>query len=168
MKFEQIVSGLDLISTKVDKVLSVFTILLLGVMAVIVNLGVFYRYVLTAAIPWSEEVPKFCMIWMGFLGTSMALRRDQHIGFYAVIERLPSKTHLFVKLLGNFLILFFLIILIRWGFFLAFTVGPYSVSPQTGISYFWLLLVVPVAGILMTLQLLMKILWGVMSLVGTS
>jgi TRAP-type C4-dicarboxylate transport system permease small subunit len=166
LKFEGIVSVLDQITAKLDKVLSIFTILLLGVMAVIVNLGVFYRYVLLAGLPWSEEVPKFCMIWMGFIGTSMALRRDQHIGFYAVIERLPEKAHLFVKLLGNFLILFFLIFLIRWGFFLAFAVGPYSVSPQTGISYLWLLLVVPVAGIFMTLQLLMKILGGILSLVG--
>lgn len=166
MKFERIVSALDLISAKLDKVLSVFTILLLGIMAVIVNLGVFYRYVLMAGVPWSEEVPKLCMIWMGFIGTSMALRRDLHIGFYAVIERLPEKAHLLVKLLGNFLVLFFLIILIRWGFFLAFTVGPYSVSPQTNISYFWLLLIVPVAGIFMTLQLLMKILRSILSLVG--
>ena len=168
MKFEKIVSVLDQITAKLDKLLSVFTIVLLGVMAVIVNLGVFYRYVLMAGLPWSEEVPKFCMIWMGFIGTSMALRRDQHIGFYAVIERLPEKAYLLVKLFGNFLILFFLIFLIRWGFFLAFAVGPYSVSPQTGISYLWLLLVVPVAGIFLTIQLLMKILGGILSLVGNS
>ena len=168
MKFKGIVSVLDQITAKLDKGLSIFTILLLGIMTVIVNLGVFYRYVLMAGLPWSEEVPKFCMIWMGFIGTSMALRRDQHIGFYAVIERLPEKAYLLVKLLGNFLILFFLIFLIRWGFFLAFAVGPYSVSPQTGISYLWLLLVVPVAGIFMTLQLLMRILGGILSLVGNS
>lgn len=166
MKFKSIVAVLDQITSKLDKVLSVFTILLLGVMAVIVNLGVFYRYVLLAGLPWSEEVPKFCMIWMGFIGTSMALRRDQHIGFYAVIEKLPKKGHLFVKLFGNLLILGFLIILIRWGIFLAFTVGPYSVSPQTGISYFWLLLIVPIAGLFMILQLLVKILEGILNLAG--
>lgn len=167
MKFEQIVSVLDQITGKLDKVLGFFTILLLGVMAVVVNLGVFYRYVLMAGIPWSEEIPKFGMVWMGFIGTSMALRKDMHIGFYALVERLPDKAQLLFKLLGNLLILFFLIFLVRWGFFLAFTIGFHSVSPQINISYFWLLVIVPVAGILIIIQLLIKILRTILSLVKT-
>ncbi len=167
MKFEQIVSVLDQITGKLDKALGFFTILLLGVMAIVVNLGVFYRYVLMAGIPWSEEIPKFGMVCMGFIGTSMAIRKDMHIGFYALVERLPDKTQLLFKLLGNLLILFFLIVLVKWGFFLAFTVGFHSVSPQINISYFWLLLVVPIAGIFMILQLLIKILRTILSLVGT-
>ena len=134
-------------------------------MAIVVNLGVFYRYVLMAGIPWSEEIPKFGMVWMGFIGTSMAIRKDLHIGFYAFIERLPNKTRLLFKLLGSLLILFFLVTLVRWGFFLAFSVGFHSVSPQINVSYFWLLVVVPVAGIFMIIQLLIKILQIILSLV---
>jgi len=167
LKIEQIVSVLDQITGWVDKVLGLFTILLLGIMAIVVNLGVFYRYVLTAAIPWSEEVPKFGMVLMGFIGTSMALRKDMHIGFYALIERLPVKTQLLFKLIGNLLILIFLIVLVKWGFFLAFTVGFHSITPQLNISYFWLLLIVPIASIFMMLQLLMKLLRIILSLVGT-
>lgn len=127
-------------------------------MAAIANLGVFYRYVLIAALPWSEEIPKYCMVWMGFIGASMAIRRNQHIGFNALMERLPNKTHLLLRLFGNFLILFFLITLIKWGFFLAFSVGFSSATPMTHIPYIWLLLVVPIAGILMVIQLSLKIL----------
>ncbi len=167
LNFEQIVSVLDQITGKLDKALGLFTILLLGIMAVVVNLGVFYRYVLMAALPWSDEIPKLGMVWMGFIGTSMALRKDMHIGFYALVERLPDKTQLLFKLLGNLLILFFLVTLIKWGFFLAFTVGFHSVSPQINIAYFWLLLVVPIASIFMIFQLLIKILRIILSLVGT-
>ncbi|UCH19991.1 MAG: TRAP transporter small permease [Deltaproteobacteria bacterium] len=167
MKFEQIVSVLDEITGKLDRALSLFTILLLGIIAVVVNLAVFYRHVLSAGLPWSEEVPKLGMVWMGFIGTSMALRREQHIGFYALINRLPAKMQTIFKLIGHFLVLFFLIILIKWGFFLAFTVGSSSVSPEMNISYLWLLLIVPIAGIFMALQLFMKILKSIVDLVGT-
>ena len=164
MKIDQIVSVLDQIAGKLDKALGILTIILLGIMAVVANLGVFYRYVLIAALPWSEEIPKYCMIWMGFIGASMAIRRNQHIGFNALIERLPSKTYLLLRLFGNFLILFFLITLIKWGFFLAFSVGFSSATPMTHIPYIWLLLVVPVAGILMAIQLSLKILFGLQTL----
>ena len=167
MKIEEIVSVLDQITGWVDKALGLFTILLLGIMAIVVNLGVFYRYVLTAAIPWSEEIPKFGMVLMGFIGTSMALRKDMHIGFYALVERLPNKPQLLLKLLSRLFILFFLIVLIKWGFFLAFAVGFQSVTPQLNIPYFWLLLVVPIAGIFMMLQLLMKLLRNILNLIGT-
>lgn len=166
LKFEEAVSTLDQITGKFDKIIGFIPIILLGVIAVVVNVGVFYRYVLTAGLPWSEEIPKFGMVWMGFLGTSMALRRDQHIGFYAVREKLPEKIQLVFKLICDLLILFFLIMLIRWGFYLAFTVGPYSVTPQLNISYFWLLQVVPISGILMALQLIIKILRHILSLFG--
>ena len=157
MKFEDVVSTLDQITEKLDRVIGLIPITLLGIIAVVVNLGVFYRYVLSSGLPWSEEIPKFGMVWMGFIGTSMALRRDQHIGFYAVMERLPDKIQLVFKLISDLLILFFLIMLIWWGFFLAFTIGPYSVTPQLNISYFWLLQIVPISGILMALQLIIKI-----------
>ena len=156
--FEKVVSTLDQMTEKLDKILGFISIILLGVIAICVNIGIFYRYVLTAGLPWSEEIPKFGMVWMGFIGTSMALRRDQHIGFHAVKERLSVKYQFFFKLLSDFLILFLLIMLIRWGFYLAFTIGPYSVTPQLNISYFWLLQIVPISGILMMLQLIMKIL----------
>ena len=164
MKIDQIVSVLDQIAGKLDKALGILTIVLLGIMAVVANLGVFYRYVLIAALPWSEEIPKYCMIWMGFIGASMAIRRNQHIGFNALIERLPSKASLLLRLFGNVLILFFLITLIKWGFFLAFSVGFSSATPMTHIPYIWLLLVVPVAGILMAVQLSLKILFGLQAL----
>jgi TRAP-type C4-dicarboxylate transport system permease small subunit len=157
LKIDQIVSVLDRITGKLDRALGILSIILLGIMAVVVNLGVFYRYVLTAALPWSEEIPKYCMIWMGFIGASMAIRRNQHIGFNALMERLPNRTYLLLKLLGNSLILFFLITLIKWGFFLAFSVGFSSETPMTHIPYIWLLLVVPVAGILMVIQLSLTI-----------
>lgn len=158
MKIDQIVSVLNQITGKLDKTLGILSITLLGIMAAIANLGVFYRYVLIAALPWSEEIPKYCMVWMGFIGASMAIRRNQHIGFNALMERLPNKTHLLLRLFGNFLILFFLITLIKWGFFLAFSVGFSSATPMTHIPYIWLLLVVPIAGILMVIQLSLKIL----------
>jgi TRAP-type C4-dicarboxylate transport system permease small subunit len=164
VKIDQIVSVLDQIAGKLDKALGILTIVLLGIMAVVANLGVFYRYVLIAALPWSEEIPKYCMIWMGFIGASMAIRRNQHIGFNALIERLPSKPCLLLKLVGNVLILFFLITLIKWGFFLAFSVGFSSATPMTHIPYIWLLLVVPVAGILMAVQLSLKILFSLQAL----
>ena len=42
--------------------------------AVIVSASVFFRYVLNDSLSWSEELAKYAMLWLVFLGSPIALR----------------------------------------------------------------------------------------------
>jgi len=45
----------------------------------IILLSVFFRYVLFYSIPWSEELTKFCMMWMVYLGTGSVSWHGEHL-----------------------------------------------------------------------------------------
>ncbi|MBT6278187.1 MAG: hypothetical protein HOI95_29140, partial [Chromatiales bacterium] len=54
-----IIAGLDWVNTKIVAVCRVLTIVLVGVIAVNVFIGVFWRYVLNDSLPWYEESAKY-------------------------------------------------------------------------------------------------------------
>ena len=47
---------------------------LMAFLVVIVVLSVIFRYILLSPLTWSEEVGRYVMIWLGFLGASIAMR----------------------------------------------------------------------------------------------
>lgn len=62
---------------------------MLAAMALITLIAVFYRYVLGNALSWTEELTRYLMIFVGLFGTAVALRRDEHVGFTMIVEKLP-------------------------------------------------------------------------------
>jgi TRAP-type transport system small permease protein len=62
---------------------------LLAVMTALVVLQVFYRYVLNSPLTWPEEAARLAMIWLAFLGASVALWRRRHIRIEGLVESLP-------------------------------------------------------------------------------
>ena len=59
--------------------------------AAIVTAGVFFRYVLNDSLSWSEELAKYAMLWLVFLGAPIALRLGVHPNIEIIISRFPSK-----------------------------------------------------------------------------
>ena len=50
-------------------------------MMLLICAQVFYRYVLTAPLPWSEELGRYIFIWMSFLGIAAAYYKGRHMAF---------------------------------------------------------------------------------------
>ncbi len=148
---------MEKISAFLDKITLTIATIILVIIAIIVNLGVFCRYVLFAPLPWSEQIPKYAMIWMGFLGASVGISRDRHIGFDILIARLPSQARKIIIIAGRFLILVFLIVMTIYGLSFALAVGFCSNAPMLPIPMFYLFLAVPIGGVFMTLQATIKL-----------
>ena len=49
-------------------------------MAMLVAVQVFFRYVLNQSLFWSEELARYLLIWLTFLGASCAYYRHAHPG----------------------------------------------------------------------------------------
>ena len=58
-------------------------------MAAVVAVQVFFRYVLNHSLFWSEELARFLLIWLTFLGASVAYHRRAHPGIDTVTRLLP-------------------------------------------------------------------------------
>lgn len=65
-------------------------LLVLGLaMTLLILLQVFFRFVVYVPFPWSEECARYLMIWMGMLGSVIALQHGRHIGVTFFMDKLP-------------------------------------------------------------------------------
>ena len=66
-------------------------ILLLAAMAVLVFANVISRYLLNFSWIWIEELTRYLMVWVGFLGSGLVLRLGAHIAVEILQEALPRR-----------------------------------------------------------------------------
>lgn len=74
-----------------EKILRYITGVLLAGMVVVVFSNVISRYFLNAAIAWSEEISRFMLIWLVFLGANLAYINDEHLGLDILVKAVPKK-----------------------------------------------------------------------------
>lgn len=119
------------------------------VMTVVTLLQVFFRYVVYAPFPASEEIARFSMIWMAMLGCAVALRWGRHLGVRALVDRLPAGLYdrYMAPCIHIVMMLFFAVVTLE-GWNLADR-NVMQQSPALEISMFYPYLAVPVGGALM-------------------
>jgi len=151
------VESMELISTKVsrfaERVVQVTLVGMVAIMTVIIILQVFMRYLFLYSLSWSEEVARYLMIWVSFLGASLALKYGFHIGVEFVINRIPEKMRGWVNLIAKMGILIFLIYFTIGGFRVSWAVRDQD-SPALLFSMAYAYLSAPVGGFFMIIQLL--------------
>jgi TRAP-type C4-dicarboxylate transport system permease small subunit len=63
----------------------------MATMAVLVFANVVSRYLLNYSIIWVEELTRYMMVWVGFLGAGLVLRLGAHIAVEAFQDLLPPR-----------------------------------------------------------------------------
>ncbi len=61
----------------------------LGAMVVLVFTNVVMRYLFNSGIPTSEELSRWLLVWLTFLGAIVALRQHAHLGVDTLVRALP-------------------------------------------------------------------------------
>jgi TRAP-type transport system small permease protein len=82
---------LGLVGSSFDWVLQAVVCLLYVAILVVVNLAVFYRYVLDSPIIWSDTVGIWMFIWMSMLAAAVAIPRRAHMVVDVLPSLLPAK-----------------------------------------------------------------------------
>jgi C4-dicarboxylate transporter DctQ subunit len=126
---------------------------LMAAATALVAVSVLLRYVFSMGIDWGEEVTRYIMIWMGFLGMSIALRRGAHAGVEMLRTALPLPIRRVVTMIAVFSILFFFVVVTYQGFILVGLVAEKE-SVVLPVSMGWFYLAIPVGMILMLVQML--------------
>jgi TRAP-type C4-dicarboxylate transport system permease small subunit len=126
-------------------------------MTVNVLLAVLFRYVLGNALTWTEESSRYMMIWMGFLGTGVALRKGSHVAMSLFLDKAPLALRRVMIQVIRVLILFFLLGVIWAGGVLVASIASQS-TPVLRISMAWPYLAIPVGCLLIALELVAEML----------
>ena len=54
---------------------------------------VFLRYVANSPLFWSEELTRYLIVWLTFLGASLGIRHRGHIAIELIYRYLPDAWH---------------------------------------------------------------------------
>lgn len=127
------------------------------VMSIVVMLQIIFRFLIKIPFPWSEELARYLMIWMGMLGAFVALREERHIGVSLLVEKLPEAVGSKVMVMVQVATMAFLVIVARYGFSLAMF-NSTQLSPAMQVSMALPYMAIPVGSSLMTLELLAGVL----------
>ncbi len=111
-------------------------------------LQVIFRYVVNSPLGWTEEVMRYSVAWVTYLGAVAALFRGEHMAVDALIMVVPPRIAavLYRIVLGCGAV--FCLILVWWGFPVAIR-NAAQVSPSSQISMIWPYISVAVGGLLM-------------------
>lgn len=99
-----------------EKAIEWLITLIVAVMVLNIAVSVFSRYVLNNSFAWGEELGRYLMIWAGFLGASLAMKYDEHIGLTSIVDALPKAVGRVIRIFSRCIVFAFLIIILTTSF----------------------------------------------------
>lgn len=95
-------------SAWLDRAVSGLVVALLTVMVAVTTAGVVSRYGFNSALSWSEELGRYLLVWISFLGAGLATYRGSHIGISILFDRLPKKARQWLVVFTDGVIVLFM------------------------------------------------------------
>ncbi|WP_407645900.1 TRAP transporter small permease [Halomonas salipaludis] len=105
--------------------------------------------VLFSAVGWTEEVSRFLLIWITFLGATLAFQRGRHIAVTFVVEALPRRLQRLARIAALLVALSFMIALVVIGY-QYMHVQSFQRSASLRLSMTYIYAVIPLAAALMS------------------
>jgi len=130
---------------------------------VIICLAVFTRYLLNYVPSWSEEVPRYLLVWISYLGAALAVKYKEHISLDVFFNLMPVRARQVGHLILNLLIGIVGVIMLVFGIGLVRQFGD-DLMESIAVKNFWFYLAMPISGGLMVLYIIQDTWKGVLGL----
>jgi len=120
-------------------------------MAVVVAVQVFSRYVLNHSLFWSEELARYFLVWLTFLGASVAYRRKAHPSIDVVFVRASASVQkiftIVVHLASNVLFGVMIFFGVKFSYFVRLQISPALHLPK------WIIFsIIPISGFILLIH----------------
>jgi TRAP-type C4-dicarboxylate transport system permease small subunit len=103
------------ISEKLDWLEEGFIMACFAVMAVVLALQIFTRYVLNLPLIWSEELARYLFVWATFIGAGYGVRKKIHLNMEVFFNMMPRKMKIVITIFTNVVAIFVFAYLIPYG-----------------------------------------------------
>ena len=141
----------------IDKSLIIFLEFLMAVIVLDVTWQVLSRFVVRHPSPYTEELARFLLIWIGLLGSSYAYRQKMHLGVDVLVRKFSEKGQVWAEIFIHSLVLLFALTIMVWGglrlVLLTLELDQISAALQVRMGYVYI--VVPLSGVLITFYALL-------------
>ncbi|MDM8556131.1 TRAP transporter small permease [Desulfococcaceae bacterium HSG7] len=120
-------------------------------MTLIVAVQVFFRYVLNHSLFWSEELARFILVWLTFLGASCAYYRKVNPGvdfLYTKLSPLFKKISAILTHLASMALFAVMIVYgCQFAWFVRLQISPALQTPK------WIILsIIPISGLILMIH----------------
>jgi TRAP-type C4-dicarboxylate transport system permease small subunit len=118
-------------------------------MAIIVSAQVVSRYLLNHSLFWSEELARYILVWLTFLGASVAYYRKAHPGINLLSSRVGPHLRKINTIIVHVISLVLFMVMIYQG--IAFSVFVRAqISPALSLPMWMIFAIIPISGLLFT------------------
>lgn len=121
---------------------------MLAVQVVLICYVVFTRFVLNDSPSWGEEFSLLLMVWFCLISPAEAIKEKRHLAISLLQNLLPSPAIRIIDLINHVLIVLFGAFMVIEGYNLA-QLTMRNIMPGMGVPATWLYASVPVAGALL-------------------
>jgi TRAP-type C4-dicarboxylate transport system permease small subunit len=109
---------------------------------------VFTRFVLNDPSPWTEELARYMLIWLGLLGAAYALSKRMHLAIDVLLTKFEGTARLYLDIFIMSLIWLFAVVVMLFGGFklvsMTLALNQISAALQVPLGYVYLAL--PLSG----------------------
>jgi len=116
-------------------------------MAILVAVQVFCRYGLNSSLFWSEELARYMLVWLSFLGATVAYYRSLHPGVDALVSRMSPARRRITQVLVHITAMSLALVMVISGCQFAWFVRM-QISPAMAVPKWIILAVIPLSGLI--------------------
>jgi len=118
-----------------------------SLMTVIVIAQVIARYVLNHSLFWSEELARYLLVWLTFLGATVAYFRAMHPGVAVLYQRLSPELQRYLRLTSHLLCLIFFMVMVWQGAQFSYFVRLQT-TPALNLPKWTIFSIIPISGLI--------------------
>jgi TRAP-type C4-dicarboxylate transport system permease small subunit len=140
----------------IRKATEVVIIVLFVVLISAVFLQVMARYAFNNPPTWTEELARYCQVWIIILASAICIRKGSHLAVDYLSHKFPPGLNRFIQILIAFLVAVYVAVVTVYGWRLML-VGHYQVSPAMQINMSYIYVIFPLGGILMFIEAVLSV-----------
>jgi len=135
----------------IRKATEVGIVFLFVVMVSAVFLQVVARYAFNSPPTWTEELARYCQVWIIILASSICIRKGSHLAVDYLSHKFPPFMSRFIQVLISILMAVYVAVVTVFGWRLML-VGHYQLSPAMQINMSYIYVIFPLGGLLMFVE----------------
>lgn len=140
----------------ISKSFEIFLVAIVALQAILLMAGVFFRYLFDSPIEWGDEIVRYSLIWMTFVGAAMATKENQHIQVDVIDLVLPALGKKILSWFVDAVVIAFMVFMIYYGIRMTdFQRGTYG-ETLSWFSYAYVYVSIPIGALFMIIFTISK------------
>jgi len=141
-------------------------ILILGVMVLLSFLQVIMRNFFDTGILWGDIFLRHLVLWVGFVGASLATREEKHINIDLLTRLIPQRTVPFAKILIDVTSVIVCLVLAKAGWEFVSMEIEANTTVFLNVPSWYFEIIIPVGFALIALRFIFKIIEQIISMIS--